>query len=329
MTIYSENLYEELLINPVRSEQVDTLSIVSGYATSAMAFHHLNHFFEHGQQITVNLIIGMVPRDGMTISNHRGFLGLVGETFADNFKCSYVINRPQVHSKLYIWSRGDVPVRAYIGSANYTQTALRLGKQREVLALCDPLDAMGYYNELQHDTIYCDHQDTENEIMLLRDNFRRGMPSASQTSIADVSVADADYSSLPSVMIPLVKRDGEIHNAGGGLNWGQRGGREPNQAYIQLRPDVYHSDFFPVRGIRFTVLTDDGKSLICTRAQKSDEGQAIETPQNNSLLGEYFRNRLGLANGEFVKTSDLRNYGRTDVKFYKIDDETFYLDFSI
>ena len=327
MSVFCTNLYEELLINPVTTETVDTLNIVSGYATSAMAFHHLNYFAENNRNINVNLTIGMVPRDGMSVSNHRGFLGLVNEDFSDNFRCSYVVNRPQVHSKLYIWSLGDTPIRAYIGSANYTQTALRLGTQREIMSTCDPERALDYYNELQADTIYCNHQDTESEILLFRDNFRRGMPSASQTSIADISPAN-DYTSLPAVTVPLVKRDGEIHNAGGGLNWGQRDGREPNQAYIQLRPDVYHSDFFPVRGIRFTVLTDDGKSIICTRAQKSKEGQAIHTPQNNSLLGEYFRNRLGLANGAFIKTTDLINYGRTDVKFYKIDDETFFMDFS-
>lgn len=329
MSVYFTNLYEELLINPVSREEVDTLNIVTGYATSAMAFHHLNYFSENNRNIRVNLTIGMVPRDGMSVSNHRGFLGLVNENFSDNFTCSYVVNRPQVHSKLYIWSLGNTPIRAYIGSANYTQTALRLGTQREVMALCAPDIALDYYNSLQADTIHCNHQDTESEILLLPDNFRRGMPSASQTSISDTSLPAMDYSSLPTVRVPLVKRDGEIHNAGGGLNWGQRSGREPNQAYIQLRPDVYHSNYFPIREIRFTVLTDDGKSIICTRAQKSKEGQAIHTPQNNSLLGEYFRNRLGLANGAFVKTTDLINYGRTDVEFYKIDDETFFMDFSV
>jgi hypothetical protein len=37
------------------------------------------------------------------------------------------------------------------------------------------------------------------------------------------------------------------------------------------------------------------------------------------LLREYFRNRLGLANGSFVTRQDLEHYGRTDVIFYKFD----------
>lgn len=41
------------------------------------------------------------------------------------------------------------------------------------------------------------------------------------------------------------------------------------------------------------------------------------------------RNRLGLANGQYVTRQDLERYGRTDVDFYKIDEETFYMDFSV
>jgi len=67
--------------------------------------------------------------------------------------------------------------------------------------------------------------------------------------------------------------------------------------------------------------------LICTIAQDNDK--AIETPQNNSLIGEYFRNRLGLGYGAYVSSLDLQRYGRTDVDFYKIDEETYYMDFSV
>lgn len=327
MTIHSGNLYERILLEPFQIGNVDTLNIVSGYATSAMAFHHLNHFRELNPANipNINLTIGMVPRDGMSISNHRGFLQLVNDDFSDKFQCNYVCNRPQIHSKLYIWCNNNSPVQAFIGSANYTQTALRVPGQREVLAPCDPQQALDYFQSIQSDTIYCNHQDTENVISLVSDNNRRGRPSGYGESIHD---EDNPYETLPSVQVSLLGRNGEVQNTAG-LNWGQRDGREPNQAYLQLSPDVYRSNFFPIRGTHFTVLTDDNRSFICTRAQKDATGQAIETPHNNSLLGEYFRYRLGLANGAFVTRSDLERYGRLDVTFYKIDDETFFMDFSI
>ena len=49
----------------------------------------------------------------------------------------------------------------------------------------------------------------------------------------------------------------------------------------------------------------------------------------NGLLGEYFRHRLKLPYGSKVTKLDLLNYGRTDVAFCKIDDETFEMDFSV
>ena len=69
------------------------------------------------------------------------------------------------------------------------------------------------------------------------------------------------------------------------------------------------------------------KSLVLRVEQQNDK--AITTPENNSKLGEYFRYRLGLANGAFVTKEDLLRYGRTDVDFYKIDDEQYYMDFSV
>lgn len=104
-------------------------------------------------------------------------------------------------------------------------------------------------------------------------------------------------------------------------------GREPNQAYIKLPSSVYKTDFFPPVAVHFTVLTDDNKVLICTRAQQN--GKAIHTPHNNSLIGEYFRHRLGIPSGDPVTKENLLDYDKTDIDFYKIDDETYFMDFSV
>lgn len=78
--------------------------------------------------------------------------------------------------------------------------------------------------------------------------------------------------------------------------------------------------------MRFFVLTYDGKIFICVRAQ--DNGKAIHTPQDNSMLGKYFRERLNVPHGSFVHKEDLDRYGRTTVDIFKIDVENYYLDFS-
>ncbi len=111
-----------------------------------------------------------------------------------------------------------------------------------------------------------------------------------------------------------------------GINWGQRPFRDPNQAYIHVPVEVQKSGFFPDLGEQFTVLTDDGKSFVMVRAQQN--GKALHTTHNNALLGKYFRTRIGIDSGQYVERYHLDQYGRTTVSFTKIDDETYFLDFS-
>jgi len=320
--LLSDNLFSEVLLNPAKDGASD-LYIISGYASSAMVFHHAEKLKEQNSDININLIIGMTCRDGLSKTNHRGFQSLVENDLSGNFNCSYLINRPPVHSKVYTWVKDDIPVMAFAGSANYSQQAFIGNSQREVATKCDPATAYAYYNSLIDESIYCDHQDAEEVITLYNDN--RAVNSTKDSVEEETAEYDAT-AGLEHELISLINRSGEISQRSG-LNWGQRGNREPNQAYIPLKVNVYSTDFFPPVAQHFTIHTDDGKILICTRAQEN--GKAIHTPQNNSLIGEYFRFRLGVANGNLVTMDDLTSYGRTDIDFYKIDEENYYMDFSV
>jgi hypothetical protein len=105
--------------------------------------------------------------------------------------------------------------------------------------------------------------------------------------------------------------------------------------YISLPSRVKreHPEFFPIIGNRsgkgnpnFSVLSDDGVNFIFRVQQENNKG--ITTPLDNSRIGEYFRKRIGVAYGAFVTKQDLENY-RTDVTFYKLDDEQYFMDFSV
>lgn len=111
-----------------------------------------------------------------------------------------------------------------------------------------------------------------------------------------------------------------------GLNWGQRPGREPNQAYLPVSVDIQREQFFPDVGITFVLKTDDGHEFICKRAQQN--GKAIHS-ENNSDLGRYFRQRLGVTPGGLVSMGHLLKFGRTSVDIYKICEREFLMDFSL
>jgi len=318
------NLYDEVLIKPCQ-EGADTLKIISGYATSAMAFHHLEELKKKQFEVNISLLLGMCPTDGISLSNHRGFLNIINSNYSNIFSCSYIFKAPPVHSKVYIWYKKNKLYKSFIGSANYTQNAF-FKKQREILSEFKDSNITDYYELLEKDSIYCNNQEAENLVSIYSDkNYYHKQPYGELSR--DNAVI---YSNNERVRILLYdEKTGEVQKRAG-LNWGQRPGRNPNQAYIQLPPKVYKSEFFPTKPQHFTVITDDSKTFICCRAQKTGTpGAAIETPHNNALLGEYFRNRLDLASGAFVWRKDLKRYSRDYVDFYKIDDENFYMDFSV
>ncbi|MEI6787507.1 MAG: restriction endonuclease PLD domain-containing protein [bacterium] len=319
----AKNLFNDVLVKPLK-EGSDKLCIVSGYATAAMAFHHLQEGHKLQHKFDVELLVGMCPKDGLSLSNHRGFQQLERVDYKGIFRCSYIYKAPAVHSKVYIWLRRNLPVSAFLGSANYTQNAF--GKaQREAMAPCDAICAYDYFQKFNSDSVFCTAPEVEELIPIYDDKsyFNKRLP----TTLSAREKASQDLTGLSSVEVSLLDRSGMLPSRSG-LNWGQRPEvrREPNQAYIRLPSTVYMTDFFPKRGVTFTVLTDDEKVLICTRAQ--DNGKAIHTPQNNSLIGEYFRSRLSLPSGALVKKEDLVRYGSTTLRFYKIDEETYFLDFS-
>lgn len=320
----SKDLYKKGLIEPAEAG-CNKLKIVSGYSTSAMAFKHINDLNAINPGIKVELIVGMTVFDGISQGNHRGFVKLVEDDFRGKFSCSYIYKNKPIHSKIYMWFKDDVFHSSYVGSANYTQNAF-LGNNREVLSFCSDSNTIAYWESIERDSIYCDNIESEHLIQIYREARYRNNISREQEAESQGVIFGEEKRNLEHVKVSFLARDGSLP-AISGLNWGQRDGRERNQAYIPLKSDVYTSNFFPPVTIQFTINTDDNRTLIATRAQQN--GKAIHTPQNNSLLGEYFRMRLGLPNGAFINKDDLIRYGRTDIDFYKIDDETYYMDFSV
>ena len=130
------------------------------------------------------------------------------------------------------------------------------------------------------------------------------------------------------VTLPLVSSRGEVFVVPktSGLNWGQRPGREQNQAYLPVPAYIQRCSFFPDIGEPFLMECDDGEIFKCVRAQAN--GKAIHTTSNNSLLGLYFRKRLGVSPGYMVTIDHLNRYGRSSVDVSFINSHKFFLDFS-
>ena len=231
-----------------------------------------------------------------------------GRRFPDTVSCSYLTEGTPCHSKVFVWKKEGTPIRAFVGSANYTISGFE-SSQREAVAEADPRVASEYHEYLMQQSIPCTASQVETLVKLMRTNPK-------------------DFADEDAVVLSLLATTGERKNdthGRGGLNWGQRPRRDPNEAYIPIPKSIIDLSFFPPHGERFTALTDDGQSLILVVAQQ--DGKALETTMDNSELGRYFRKRLGVPLGTFVTRQHLLDYGRYDVGFYRIDSETYQMDF--
>lgn len=314
----TDELLNTVLFEPIRNG-ADKLLIVSGYATPNMASWLIKSLQERELgPIDISLLIGMVPYDGLSLSAHEGFKELHGKNFIglSHFSCSYVFENPPVHSNLYLWMKQGNPYIAFCGSADFMQNSF-LSTQMEVFESCDPQEAYAYYGRIESRSIYCNHGEVA-ETVLLRPNHR--ILDDDNHTILSLS-----GSGIRCVELSLLSETGETGKRSG-LNWGQRNSRNRNEAYIPLPSKIARSGFFPLGKQHFLVETDDGHTLLLRVEQQNDK--AITTPLSNAQLGEYFRNRLNLANGAFITKQHLIDYGRTSVTFYKIDDEEFYMDFA-
>ena len=302
------NLFEEVLVLPATDAEIDRLQIVSGFATASMASRHMEQLADLNHHVNIDLIIGMTRHSGIEKAQHLALQKLVKDKpFGMDFTCRYVVSGSPVHAKSYCWLKSGKPLIGFTGSANYTMTAF--GKnQVESMEITGGQEVAEFFKIVRRNTTDCLDPEIENKIVLTESR-----------KIND----EQDRDSVPLSL--LTKKTGDTP-ARSGINWGQRENRDRNQAYIHIPAEIANSGFFPDRFEQFTVLTDDGFSFIMVRAQ--DSGKGLHTTQNNAILGKYLRQRLGVPSGEYVTKQHLEEYGRHNITFTKIDDETYLLDFS-
>ena len=308
------DLYQTALIDPIEVGGKE-LYIVSGYASATFANRHLT---ETNSDVNIKLIIGMPGKH----SDHLGYLHL-HERFGDRFEGYYLNGNPPVHCKAYGWFDGKKPVTGFSGSANYSQPGFFSQFQINQLTNEDPVGIKHVFNSLLDRCInILDYEPTE-PISIV--------PTIAYTTFVKDSVAPGGvFWEIPNtrVKISFLAKDGSLP-ARSGLNWGQRPEqrREPNQAYLSLKGDSRDEGFLPPQTNTFTLITDDNKSFDCVVAQQGRK--AIHSTYDNSELGRYIRNRIGVPLGALVTVNDLVKYGRTDYTIEKIDEETFLLDLSV
>lgn len=314
---FNSDLENKVLIEPAKAG-ANELRIISAYASPSMVAWHMQALADlEIQPIQIKLIVGMCPFDGLSKVTDSGFKKLSETDFGpeySSFNCQYVYKSPAVHSKLYLWMKNGVPYKSFAGSANYTLKCFSKDCD-EFITECNLDEAVAYFNEVESKSIYCTANEVENYIRI----YRKSPNYSYEANMVD-------FDSEEKQPLSFISNNGEVPKTSG-LNWGQRDGRDKNQAYIPLPSKISKTGFFPLNKRYFTVVADDGECFIMRVEQAGNK--AITTPGDNAEIGRYFRSRLGIAEGELITKEHFERYGRADVVFTKLDDEHFLMDFSV
>lgn len=308
--------FEEHVIKVPYEEQYGDLKILSGYASAT----YLQKIVDTYPKINIELIIGMAKKDGIPKKDHALFKQIA--TTHPNIHIYYQTSSIPTHRKIYAWVSDDIVQAGFVGSANFSFGGFE--KHNEQLVTYNYDDLLHSFDNILYKS--CLDKDIEDFIRFV-DVSPSPLASLVAEQVATMTFKQ-DFTQHPHVTLSLLQRDGKNIHRTAGLNWGQRKGRNQNQAYLPVSKNIHNNDptFFPDKAVHFTLRTDDGMLFNCVMAQ--DNRKAIQTSDDNSLLGSYFRKRLGVKSGVFITADDLQAYGRTDVTIYKVDDLTFIMDFS-
>lgn len=322
--LFSDNAFQRILVEPAMRGN-NELFVVSGYASPAMVVRHFEALSKVPNRVSIDLQVGMASKDGVPRESLTGYRSLGRQVSDGEVTCRFNTGAP-IHSKLYVWCGENGPTQAFAGSGNYTQTGFGIGtsanRQKEVFVEIEPKTAFDYIVEVSGSTILASDPDFESLLEI----------TDASSYFAEVEAGNSDRSSGQDrgldVVLPLVqttKEKGKVHNSGAGLNWGQRGRRDPNEAYIPIPSWIRRREFFPERGVHFQIVTDDGDSFVATVAQGGDK--AIETPEDNALIGLYFRRKLGVLPGAFVTNEHLQRFGSNGARFTRLSEDLYRLSF--
>ena len=164
-------LYEPALISGMKC---NNLRIITGFTDCGRILTHLIALKDGSQGsgkkyvsgIKIHMILGMTKGQSLTLKKHKNIcetIARINRTIGmPKIDCSYIYTGQEVHSKVYMWSKGNAPQCAFCGSANYTINAFQ--KRRECMNPCDPMEALRYYNELKKDSIDCFAPDVASKV---------------------------------------------------------------------------------------------------------------------------------------------------------------------
>ncbi|MED3801625.1 NgoFVII family restriction endonuclease [Lysinibacillus xylanilyticus] len=327
--MYITQEYEKHIISDVYNEGYRYLKILSGQVSPLLVEQILDKY----KELHLKIYVGLVSTEGISQWTHLAFQHLV-RRYSSRLEIYFQASLPGNHSNIYYWENPlilGLDHKIFIGSASFTLNSFY---HRKEIMIMEHSSADEVFSSL--DVINCTspnvsrqidiHQKPENELNVSYNNDK-------QLDLYNLSNNEGAKYEVQYIDIPLTIRGGDTPPKSG-INWGHNGRnglrqstRTGNEAYLSISNQVHKErpNFLPQRGEKILILTDDEKMFVCVVAQ--EHRKAIQTCDNNSILGAYIRERIDVPSGTYVETKDLIRYGRDSIRLSKIHEGLYVLNF--
>lgn len=313
--MYLTGDFKENVFGSMYAQGYRDLKILSGSVSPIMVERTLSEFNE----LNLKIYIGMVSKNGISNWTHQAFRHLVSR-YSNRLEIYYHTSLPGQHSNIYFWENPlllGLEERIFVGSAAFTLNGFHY--QNETLVSYDNIDIEEVFECLE--LVACNDRNVETAVTIHNTLEPELAVTFEDTQLNIFSTLDQTNSNneLEYIDIPLTIRGGETPPKSG-INWGHNGllglrqpSRTGNEAYLSISQHVHRANsyFLPDQQEKLLILTDDGEMFVGVVAQENRK--AIETSDNNSILGLYLRNRIGVSFGSFVEASSLTQYGRDSI----------------
>lgn len=335
MVYIDNNLYNNIINTnaPVATD----LHIISGYASYQMLERLLAEF----PSLKIQLYIGMTHTDGISRTNHNGFLHLM-ELYSTRLTVMYQHTSPSTHIKLYTWLYDGISMRNYIGSANFSENGfcklnelmvesgenfeyLFASQKKNSITCTDPAVSVkiNIYDE-ELDTRDNKHFEVVEETLTpyprTEESIVFSQSKPSKWFMNQRALINNRFSSQYDIIdIPIIFK-GQYIFSRRGINNIFRNGQD---SYLEQSNRYPFTRIFPY-DTTLTFFTDDNEILEGVFKEQYDGRLYFQ-----SDIYTYFAKRLNLDSKRPIEYSDLEQYGRTSIKISKIHDAEYLLDFSI
>jgi hypothetical protein len=316
----------------------DEFVVVSGYLGPS-PIKDLDSFLKKCKiHVNIKIVYGMYGKDGIFDCLNES-LKTIQRKSGTNFSILY--SSSAVHSKCYVWRQGGKVIKAFVGSANFTDPGLTID-DRESLVEAPSSDypkINSYVDSIISNSVPC----TNANIIITSSPFPWKASTAKSKGKGPSSVLPPPPSSS-MCMLSLLQRNGKVPKEAG-INWclSKKGKVSPLDGCVKVSAENVRlfPFLFPQKTGKATaidIIWDDGKSMkgslegsqSVARLTGSYPKQ-LSTIGRKSVFGRYLRKRI-LGRRKNLKVlitkNDLLKYGRTDIGLTLVNG-VYYLDFHV